>query len=75
MPVQLTEIAPFPVYEQNAPAHDEDYATLVFSSENGKVTGQLRVLLSDLALTQTKEELLTLIEQEGAQPVALTLQV
>lgn len=72
MPVTLTDIAPFPVYEETG-QHDEDFATLVFTSASGQVTGQLRVLLSDLALTQTKAELLALIEQQGAQPVALTL--
>lgn len=75
MAIQLTEIITFPVYEDNAPMHEEDYATLVFTSASGKVTGQLRVLLSDLALSQTKEELLILIAQDGAQSVNLTLQV
>jgi hypothetical protein len=74
MPIQLTEIAPFPVYDDSG-QHDEDFATLLFTSASGQVTGQLRVLLSDLALTQTKEELLALIAQDGAQPVSLTLQV
>jgi hypothetical protein len=78
MPIVLTEIASFPVYDESG-QHDEDHATLVYRYANGDTKAQFRVLLSellsDLPTPQTKEELLALIEQEGAQPVALTLQV
>lgn len=41
----------------------------------GRIISQLRVPLADLGVSQTKEELQALIEQDGAQAVSLTLEV
>lgn len=76
MPITLVEITTVPIATNSAATEfeDRDYATLEFTDTTG-VVARPRVPLADLGVSQTKEELLLLIEQEGAQAVSMTLQV
>lgn len=75
--IRLVAIESLPVGDNAAWSswHDETYATLEITDSAGRMIARPRVPLADLGVTQTKEELLALIEQEGAQAVSLTLQV
>lgn len=77
MPIRLVEIATIPIATNSSATEFEDveFATLEILDSAGRMIARPRVPLADLGVSQTKEELLALIEQEGAQVVALTLQV
>lgn len=74
MPIKLTAVETFPIYESDGTSTDHDFGTIQFISASGQILGQLRVLMSDLDLGgATAEEMRTAVEAAGEQPVAVAI--
>lgn len=73
--IRLVEITTIPIATNSSATEfeDIDYGTLEITDATGNIVARPRVPLADLGVSQTKEELQALIEQDGAQAVSMTL--